>query len=142
MVNCPNKLNPGVQDNAQKNLEKYRADQKKQRRRTSKKRNLATTNLADFDKVSQQCIWEQVLQSTTKNDVDDGTSVISAVTLQSKPRDPQKKRNSGYIFIVDVQILAVASPLKKMMPITIQSNLSHIVLQLGNDLDCPNCPSI
>ena len=28
------------------------------------------------------------------------------------------------------------------MPITIQSTLPHIVLQLGNDLDCPNCPSI
>ncbi len=28
------------------------------------------------------------------------------------------------------------------MPISIQSTLPHIVLQLGNDLDCPNCPSI
>ena len=28
------------------------------------------------------------------------------------------------------------------MLITIQSNLPHIVIQLGNDLDCPNCPSI
>jgi hypothetical protein len=81
-------------------LEKYRAARKKQREKNSKKRNLETTNLADFDEVSQQRIREQVLQSTTKSDVDDGTSVISAVTLQSKPRDPQKKRNSGYIFIV------------------------------------------
>jgi hypothetical protein len=112
VVKCPNKLNPGVQDNAQRSLEKYRAARKKQREKNSKKRNLATTNLADFDEVSQQCIWEQVLQSTTKSDVDDGTRVISAVTLQSKPRDPQKKRNSGYIFIVDVQVLAAGSPLK------------------------------
>ena len=28
------------------------------------------------------------------------------------------------------------------MPILIQSNLPHIVLQFGADLDCPNCPSI
>ncbi len=142
VVKCPNKLNPGVQDNAQKNLEKYRADRKKQRKRTSKKRNLATTNLADFDKVFQQRIWEQVFQSTIKGDVDDSTSVISAVTLQSKPQNFQKKSKSGYIFIVDVQVLAAGSTTKKLMPITIQSTLPHIVLQLGNDLDCPNCPSI
>jgi hypothetical protein len=136
VVKCPNKLNPGVKDNAQKNLEKYRADCKKRREKHSKKRNLATTNLADFDKVSQQLIWEQVLQSNTKGDVDDSTSFISAVTLQSK------KSKSGYIFIVDVQVLAAGSTTKKPMLITTQSTLPHIVLQLGNDLDCPNCPSI
>jgi len=142
VVKCPNKLNPGVQDNAQKNMEKYRADRKKRRERTSKKRNLATINLADFDEVSQQRIQEQVLQSTIKGDVDDSTSVISAVTLQSKPQNSQKKSKSGYIFIVDVQVLAAGSTTKKPMPITIQCTLPHIVLQLGNDLDCPNCPSI
>ncbi len=142
VVKCPNKLNSGVQDNAQKNLEKYRADQKKQRERNSKKRNLATTNLSDFDKVSQQGIKEKVLQSTTKGDVDESTSVISAVTLQSKPQNSQKKSKSGYIFIVDAQVLAAGSTTKKPMPISIQSTLPHIVLQLGSDLDCPNCPSI
>jgi hypothetical protein len=123
-------------------MEKYRADRKKRRERTSKKRNLATINLADFDEVSQQRIREQVLQSTIKGDVDDSTSVISAVTLQSKPQNSQKKSKSGYIFIVDVQVLAAGSTTKKPMPITIQCTLPHIVLQLGNDLDCPNCPSI
>ena len=82
VIKCPNRSNPGVQDNAQKALEKYRADRKKRRERNSKRRNLATTNLADFDEVSQQRIKEQVLQSTTKSDGDDGTSVISAVTMQ------------------------------------------------------------
>ena len=48
----------------------------------------------------------------------------------------------GYIFIVDVQLLASGSPLKALMPISIQRNLPHIVLQLGNDLDCPDCPPI
>ena len=118
---------------------------KKQREKNSKKQNLATTNLSDFDEVSQQRIWEQVLQSNTKSKVGDATSVISAVTTtsqQSKTRDPQGKRNTGYIFIVDVQVLAAGSPLKALMPISIQSNLPHIVLQLGNDLDCPDCPSI
>jgi Tfp pilus assembly protein PilE len=136
-------LNPGVQDNAQKALEKYRADCKKRREKNSKRKNLATTNLADFDEAFQQRIKEQVLQSTTKSDGEEGTSVISAVTLQSKPQSSSKKSKSGgYIFIVDVQVLSAGSTTKKPMPITIQSTLPHIVLQLGNDLDCPNCPSI
>jgi hypothetical protein len=63
--------------------------------------------------------------------------------LQSKPQSSSKKSKSGgYIFIVDVQVLSAGSTTKKPMPITIQSTLPHIVLQLGNDLDCPNCPSI
>ena len=99
-MKCPNKSNPGVQEIAEQNLEKYRATRKKQQTKTSKKRNLATTNLSDFDKASQQRIWEQVLQLTTKNKGGDTTSVISAVTSttqQSKKRDPQGKRNLGYM---------------------------------------------
>ena len=63
VIKCPNRLNPGVHDNAQKALEKYRADRKKRRERNSKRKNLATTNLTDFDEASQQRIKEQVLQS-------------------------------------------------------------------------------
>jgi hypothetical protein len=29
-----------------------------------------------------------------------------------------------------------------MMPVSIQSNLPHIVMKFGLDPDCPNCPSI
>jgi hypothetical protein len=130
-------------DNAQKALEKYRADRKRRRERNSKRKNLATTNLADFDKASQQRIKEKVLQSTSKSDGDEGTSVISAVTLQSKPQSSAKKsKPGGYVFIVDVQVLSAGSTTKRPMPITIQSTLPHIILQLGNVLDCPNCPSI
>ena len=85
-------MNPGVADHAARSLEKYRATRKKQREKNSKKQNLATTNLSDFDKVTQQRIWEQVLQSNTKSGVGDATSVISAVTTtsqQSKTRVPR-----------------------------------------------------
>jgi hypothetical protein len=43
---------------------------------------------------------------------------------------------------VDVQVLSAGNPLKQPMPISIQSNLPHINLQLGIDLDCPDCPTI
>ena len=48
----------------------------------------------------------------------------------------------GHIFIIDVPVLAAGPALKMMMPITIQSNLPHIVLQFGTNLDCPHSPSI
>ena len=130
-MKCPNKLNPGIANHAAKNLEKYRATRKKQRDKNSKKRNLATTKFLDFDNVSQQRIREQVLQADTTHEVGDTTSVISAVTSmsqQSKKQDPHGKRNTGYIFIVDVWLLAASSPLKEVMPISIQSNLPHILL--------------
>ncbi len=38
--------------------------------------------------------------------------------------------------------IGVGLLLKRAMPISIQSNLPHIVLQFGANLDCPNCPSI
>ena len=93
-MKCPNKSNPGVQENAQKSLEKYRATHKKQQEKNSKKRNLVTTNLSEFDNIYQQRIQEQVLQSNTKSKVGDATSVISAVTStsqQSKTQDPQRE---------------------------------------------------
>jgi hypothetical protein len=109
VVKCPNSKNPGVADKAEKNLEKYRATRKKQREKNSKKRNLATTNFLDFDDVSQQRIWEQVLQTGAKSEVGDTTSVISAITStsqQPKKRDPQRKRNTGFILIAEAQVLA------------------------------------
>ncbi len=69
-------------------------------------------NFLDFDDVSQQRIQEQVLQTNTKSEVGDTTSVISAVTStsqQSKKQDPLGKRNMGYIFILDVKVLAAGA---------------------------------
>ena len=48
----------------------------------------------------------------------------------------------GYIFIVDVQVLAAGSPLKQAMLVAIQSLLLHIVIQFGEEMNFPNSPSI
>jgi hypothetical protein len=115
VVTCPNKLNPGVADNATKALERYRANRKKQQKNNSEKQNLASANFSDFDKASQQRIWEQVQQAGTNRETVDTVSVASSVTspsVQPKKRDPQGTRGNGYIFIVDVQVLAAGSPLQ------------------------------
>jgi hypothetical protein len=48
----------------------------------------------------------------------------------------------GVILVADIVDLAAGLPLNRAMPISIQSNLPHITLQFGTNLDCPNCPSI
>jgi hypothetical protein len=49
VVVCPNKDNPGVQENAAQNIEKMRKNQKKRHNQNSKRKNLGTANLSDFD---------------------------------------------------------------------------------------------
>jgi hypothetical protein len=46
------------------------------------------------------------------------------------------------IFVCNVTVLATGTSLKCMMPISIQSNLPHIILQFGTDINFLNCPSI
>jgi hypothetical protein len=46
------------------------------------------------------------------------------------------------VFVVDVSVLTATMPLKPQMPISIQSNLPHIPIKFGNDLNDPNCPTI
>jgi hypothetical protein len=80
-------------------------------------------------------------------EISNGASDVSSVTTLSAVAPPGgagcgRGRGRGYIFVVEVAVLAVGSPLKQAMPITIQSNLPHIVMQFGESLDCPNCPSI
>ncbi len=48
----------------------------------------------------------------------------------------------GVVLVADVVVLAAGLPLKRAMPISIQSNLPHITIQFGANLDCPNCPLI
>ena len=114
-------------------------------RRNSKKQNLASANFSDFDEASQLRIREQVQQANTSREKVDTVSIASSVaspSLQPKKLDPRGTRGTGYIFIVDVQVLADGSPLKQVMPVSIQSIMPHIVLQFGNELNCPNSPFI
>ena len=105
VVKFPNRLNPGVSDNAKKALERYRANCKKQQTKNSKKQNLASANFSYFDEASQQRIQEQVQQSNTNRETVETVSVASSVTslnVQPKKRDPCGTRGTGYIFVIDV----------------------------------------
>ncbi len=80
------------------------------------------------------------------NDISEQTSIASLILM---PRSTSNQSQGcghglgrGIILVADVVVLAAGSPLKRAMPILTQSNLPHITLQFGANLDCPNCPSI
>jgi hypothetical protein len=55
-VLCSNKENPGILDNATKNIKRMRKNWKKRHSQNMKRKNLGTENLADFDEFGQQRI--------------------------------------------------------------------------------------
>jgi hypothetical protein len=111
--------------------------------------NFGSANFLDFNKSGQKRIQEQVLQYMGQ-EVSNHTSVSSSVTTPSLVNQQGmlcgcgrgRGLGGGVILVADVVDLAAGTPLKRTMPISIQSNLPHITLQLGASLDCPNCPSI
>jgi hypothetical protein len=82
----------------------------------------------------------------TSKIVGEHISITLSVSTPCSPSDNNRSHchgpGRGVVLIADVVVLAVGSLLKRAMPISIQSNLPHITLQFGADLDCPNCPSI
>jgi hypothetical protein len=144
VVICVNANNPGVSDNAQKNIDRMKTNRQKRHRANTKRKNLGTANFLDFDEAGQKRIREQVLNAMGSCDVvSDNTSVASLVTTPSTVATPAGRgRGHPRIFVVDVQVLAAGPDLKPMMPVSIQSNLPPIVMQFGLDPNCPNCPSI
>jgi hypothetical protein len=135
IIICPNKDAPGVREHATKNIEKMRKNRKKKHVQNQKRKNLGTANYADFDEAGQQQIREQCLAAVGGHEVSNNASAMSSVT------GPGSHAPSA-IFVVNVAVLAATTPLKPQMPISIQSNLLHIPIKFGNDLNEPNCPTI
>jgi hypothetical protein len=154
IVICANQDNPCVRENAQRNIDRIKANRKKHFKQNAKPKNLGTANFSDFGKAGQQQIREQVLQAMGHRKIGNATSVALSITTPSSvapsanARRGRGSRGRGFqgggqrIFVCNVTVLANGTSLKRMMPISIQSNLPHIILQFGTDLNCPNCPSI
>ena len=75
----------------------------------------------------------------------DNASAMSSVTGPSAaPSAARGRGGSGgsRISVVDVPAFAASTPLKPQMPISIQSNLPHIAINFGPNLEGSNCPTI
>jgi hypothetical protein len=137
VVICPNQNNPGVQENALHSLERMCKNKKKRYNNNQKRKNLNTVNLSDFSESTRARLQGQFHQYEASGK----TTVVSSVTgpNASSVMTPRGGRSCGsgnsVVFMINVPCLAAGSTLKQMMPITIQSNLPHIVLQFGPDMD-------
>jgi hypothetical protein len=146
-VICPNQDVPGIREHAARNIEKMRRNHKKKHVQNQKRKNLGTANFADFDEAGQKRIREQCLAAIQGHDVSSSASTMSSVTGpgSSAPSAGHiRRRSSGgpRIFVVNVPIFAASTPLKPQMLIWIQSNLPHIAIKFGQDLDNSHCPTI
>jgi hypothetical protein len=115
----------------------------KQYQHNKKCKNLHTVNFGDLPKATRAWMQGQVHQYEAGGGTSVVLSVIGSSTLSTlaPPACEHGCRNS-IIFVIGVPCLTAGSPLKRMMPITIQSNLPHIALQFGPDLDMADCPQV
>jgi hypothetical protein len=99
-----NANNPGVRENAQKNIDRMKANRQKRHRSNTKRKNLGTANLLDFDEAGQKRIQEQVLNAMGSRDVvSNHTRVASSATTPSTVATPAGcSRGHPQIFFVDV----------------------------------------
>ena len=82
IVVCPNCDNPGIRENAKKNIERMKANCQKHARHNTKRKNLGTANFDDFDTAGQDRIREQILVSLKNGnrEMNDTTILASSVT--------------------------------------------------------------
>ena len=148
IVICSNRNNTGVMENANRNIRKMWKNSKKHHLQNRKRKNFGMVNLANFDDDGQQCITQQDLQAMNNgHNTGEHSSVTSSVLTPHSVTQQGTDLGCGHglgpgggvILVADVIVLAEGSPLKHDMPILIQSNLPHITIQFGADLNCPNC---
>jgi hypothetical protein len=143
VIICPNQNNQGIKENAAQASERMRKNKSRRYQHNKKRKNLHTVDFSDLPEATRAWMQGQVHQYK----VGGGKSMVSSVTgpsTLSTSTPPAREHGGGnsVVFMINVPCLAVGSPLKRMMPITIQSNLPHIALQFGPDLDKADCPQV
>jgi hypothetical protein len=143
IIKCPNASNTGIQENAKKVIERIRSKQKKKQADFIKRKNLATTNFSNFDAVSQECILLQALcLCLHASEPASITSSITGMTGGTSVTSPAKSA-SGKRVVFLYNALALNTDIHHpVLPVSIQSIMPHITLQLGTDLNDSSSPSI
>ena len=129
---------PGIQENAKKVIHCICSKRKRKQQDFSKRKNLATTNFSNFDAASQEGIRNKVLNCPIETA--SVASLITRMTGTTSATSPAKSASGKHVvFLYNVQALntSVHGP---VLPVTIQSIMTHINLQLGNDLSDSTSP--
>jgi hypothetical protein len=131
---CLNANKPGIRAAAQaaykKWLEKSKACPENRKRNCSE---VDYNKLSDSNKAK---VKEAVLASMLIQVCNDGD------TTPSKADSGGSHTKKPVILMVDIVVLLSATASRDILPAPIVSNFPHICLQLGSDLDCPNCPVV
>jgi hypothetical protein len=140
VIKCPNANNPGIHENAKKVIKRIQSKQKKKHQDFTKRKNLATVDFSNLDAESQERIRNQCL--TTPSDATSVTSSVTgmtvATTVASAAKSPSKK---CVVFLYDALALTTETH-RPVLPVSIQSIMPHINLQLGTDINNTDSPSI
>ncbi len=126
---CPNKDKTGVQAAATAKIADIRSKRKDRKESFRKSKKSRTTVNAAFDSLSNEqkalCIEEATRRAAAN----------SAVAKQDKS-------STRTVFVVTHVVVNSAEPHLPILPISIQSNMPHILLQLGPSVDTADCPDI
>ncbi len=130
-VLCPNKDKPGIRAEAKAAYQKWRTAMKARHGKEGrgKKRKVDYNRMSPANK-------ERVKEA-----------VLASMGIKSPAETPDKpSSDSAYtskkplIFMIDVPVQSTPSLSRNILPAPIVFNFLHICLQLGNTIDCPNCP--
>jgi hypothetical protein len=140
VIKCPNASNPGISENAKKVIERVQNTKHKEKQQEfTKRKNLATTNFSNFDVASQELIQNQVLSIST--DTASVASSITKVTGGTLVATLAKSANAKcVVFLCNTQALNTDIH-RPVLPVSIQSIMPHIHLQLRTDLNDSVSPS-
>jgi hypothetical protein len=145
IIKCPNANNPGILDNAKKVIEHIRNKHKKKQQNFTKRKNLATTNYSNFNEAGRECIPRQVLNSISvaskTASVASSITGVTGVTGSMPAASPSKSDQKRIVFLYNAKALS-SNIHRPILPVTIQSAVPHIQLQLGTDINDSSSPSI
>ncbi len=134
VVVCPNANKPGIcmapQAAYKKWLEKSKAC------RENRKRNCLEVDYNKLSTANKAKVKEAVLASMSIPVRNDGD------TTPSKDDSSGSCTKIPVILMVDIVVLLSATASCDILPALIVSNFLQICLQLGSNLDCPNCPLV
>ncbi len=138
VIKCPNASNPGIRENAKKVIKCMQNKHKKKQQEFTMRKNLANTNLSNFDAASQECIWNQVLSVLT--DTQSVASSITGMTGGTSAVTPAKSASAKRVVLLCNTQALDTDIHHPMLPVSIQSIMPHVQLKLGTNLKKSGSP--
>ena len=134
VIECPRGTEPQIIANAKKKHAEFVADIRKNGPRRRGRRG----NSADPGEHSKRPKSDAVLAAcpTSQASTASTASTLSTATVNSiAPVGPR-------VFMYSAQVLNLAPPSRRVLPVPIQAAFPHITLQFGTALGCENCPAV